>query len=115
MCFYDQTVWACGFWKWGSFRSQCDKEYRIGHTCGLKLIWSTEHRDLRCTACQKIAKKRRRITKMTQDIERWRGEGNRAATIERTEQELSEARAALARLYDYHAKNQRLSIGECGQ
>ncbi|KAH6646816.1 hypothetical protein BKA67DRAFT_580643 [Truncatella angustata] len=57
MCFYDQTVWACGFWKWGSFRSQCTKEYRIGETCGMKLVWSTDIQEAECITCNNISKK----------------------------------------------------------
>ncbi|KAH6653657.1 hypothetical protein BKA67DRAFT_519631 [Truncatella angustata] len=104
MCFYEQTVWACGFWKWGPFRSQCTKEYRTGETCGLKLVWSTDIEEAECFICNNVSKKKHRITKMTRDIERWTAEGNRSATIEKTEQELRATRRALTQLYHDHSR-----------
>ncbi|KAK3934980.1 hypothetical protein QBC46DRAFT_424357 [Diplogelasinospora grovesii] len=89
MCFYDQTRWGCGFWKWGNFREQCNKEYRISETCGLKLVFETEYRQDACNLCGQIAKKQRRLAKMTNDIERWRRDGNRLATVKKTESDLT--------------------------
>lgn len=90
MCYYEMSRWRCGFWKWGKFRQQCNKEYRTGETCGMKLVYQTLDEPDVCRLCQDIEKKQRRIDKMSRDIDRWRREGNRTATIERTTTEMYE-------------------------
>ncbi|ROT43808.1 hypothetical protein SODALDRAFT_269484 [Sodiomyces alkalinus F11] len=92
MCYFYQTRWSCGYWRWGQFKQQCNKEYRTGETCGLKLVYSTIEMPDRCKLCLDIDKKRRRIQKMTMDVERWSREGNRQATIERTLMDLAVVR-----------------------
>ncbi|EGY14139.1 uncharacterized protein VDAG_05303 [Verticillium dahliae VdLs.17] len=89
MCYFYQTRWTCGYWRWGQFKQQCNKEYRTGETCGLKLVYTTVQEADRCKLCHDIDKKNRRILKMTTDIDRWYREGNRQATIERTLIELT--------------------------
>lgn len=89
MCYFYQTRWVCGYWRWGQFKQQCNKEYRTGETCGLKLVYVTVDERDKCKLCHDIDKKKRRIMKMTTDIDRWYREGNRQATIERTLVELS--------------------------
>ncbi|KPA42348.1 hypothetical protein FLAG1_04776 [Fusarium langsethiae] len=84
MCYFDQTRWTCGFWRWGHFRQQCNKEYRMGETCGLKLVYETKDERDACKLCHDIEKKQRRYDKMWRDVQRWQREGNRNATIERT-------------------------------
>ncbi|PKS11311.1 hypothetical protein jhhlp_003073 [Lomentospora prolificans] len=84
MCYFEQTRWTCGYWKWGRFRQQCPKEYRTGETCGLKLVYQVFDEADKCKLCYDIDKKLRRLAKMDRDLERWQGEGNRTATIERT-------------------------------
>lgn len=106
MCFYKQTCWACGFWKWGNFQRQCPKEYRIGETCGLKLVWSTQYEDAACKICKQIAMKQRRISKMTTDIERWRRERNRTATIEKTESDMKGVYQSISSLRNRHLNGQ---------
>lgn len=64
---------------WGKFREECSKEYQIGETCGLRLVFETEHIDRFCKLCEMIAKKKRRLEKMEADIERWKWEGDRPA------------------------------------
>src|SRR5687768_6817990 len=102
MCYFDQFRWACGFCTWGNFREQCSKESRIGHTCGLKLVFSTEQQDEACRACQGMAKKQRRIVKMTDDVQRWRQEGNRNATIEKTNRDILTVQAEIQDLWQRH-------------
>ncbi|SPO04735.1 uncharacterized protein DNG_07420 [Cephalotrichum gorgonifer] len=87
MCYFDQKRWKCGYWRWGQFRRQCPKEYRTGETCGLKLVMNTFDEAKQCRLCDDIDKKTRRLSKMATDMSRWRREGNRSATIERTESE----------------------------
>lgn len=102
MCYFEQTRWRCGFWKWGNFRQQCNKEYRTGETCGLKLVYDTNYKNENCKLCEQIEKKERRYNKMAQDIERWRNEGNRRATIEKTEYDMEEVRQAIAKIWTEH-------------
>ena len=90
MCYYEMSRWQCGFWKWGKFRQQCNKEYRTGETCGMKLVYMTLDEPDVCKLCHDIEKKQRRIDKMRRDIDRWHREGNRTATIERTTEEMKE-------------------------
>ncbi|KAJ6438819.1 FAD binding domain-containing protein [Purpureocillium lavendulum] len=84
MCYFDQTRWSCGYWRWGHFRQQCNKEYRMGETCGLKLVYETRVEADVCKLCHDTEKKQRRYDKMYRDVQRWQREGNRSATIERT-------------------------------
>ncbi|KAG7110195.1 hypothetical protein HYQ45_017662 [Verticillium longisporum] len=69
MCYFYQTRWTCGYWRWGQFKQQCNKEYRTGETCGLKLVYTTVQEADRCKLCHDIDKKNRRILKMTTDID----------------------------------------------
>ena len=102
MCFYNQIVWTCGFWKWSAFQYQCHKEYRIGETCGLKLVCDVDYRDQPCKLCQHLAIKQRKAAKMQADIARWLCEGNRPATVQVTEGELSTVRKEILSLTKIH-------------
>ncbi|KAK2074850.1 hypothetical protein P8C59_009024 [Phyllachora maydis] len=89
MCYFDQTRWSCGYWKWGNFRQQCTKEYRTGETCGLKLVYDTALLPGLCKLCDTVDKKRRRVAKMREDMARWEREGNRRATMEKTRRDIA--------------------------
>ncbi|KAK4168434.1 hypothetical protein QBC43DRAFT_117795 [Cladorrhinum sp. PSN259] len=102
MCYFEQTRWNCGYWKWGNFRQQCHKEYRTGETCGLKLVFQTALLATPCKLCDQRFKKERRIHKMSMDIDRWTREGNRRATIEKTWQDISEIQAQVDDLWRQH-------------
>jgi hypothetical protein len=75
MCFYDCIRYTCECWKWGNLRSQCNKEYRIGEACGLKLcnenIWERKP----CRTCEKLFTKMRRRDDLTQKLVLWEKEG----------------------------------------
>lgn len=107
MCYFEQTRWQCGYWKWGNFRQQCNKEYRTGETCGLKLVYDTNYMPGNCKLCDQIEKKERRYNKMAQDVERWRREGNRKATIEKTEYDMEEVRMAIEKIWGEHQEKLR--------
>lgn len=102
MCYFEQTRWQCGFWKWGNFRQQCNKEYRTGETCGLKLVYDTDYKPESCKLCESKAKKLRRLNKMAEDVERWTREGNRKATIGKTRGEMEEVLSAIEKLEVEH-------------
>ncbi|KAK1826831.1 hypothetical protein QBC39DRAFT_268349 [Podospora conica] len=102
MCWFDQTKWNCGYWKWGSFREQCEKEHRMGETCGLKLINDTTRINGDCKICDQIRKKQRRVEKMKKDIQRWQYEGNRWATIDKTNEDIAEIDNQIDDLFRTH-------------
>lgn len=85
MCFYDQHRFQCGDWKWGHFRQHCNREYRIGETCGMKLVMTTLPVQQKCKLCEKIdTKKRRRDAECTR-IQRWQADGGKfRASIEKS-------------------------------
>lgn len=107
MCYFEQTRWTCGYWKWGNFRQQCNKEYRTGETCGLKLVYDTHFKTVHCKLCEQIETKQRRYRKMEKDLQRWRNEGNRNATIEKTEYDMAEVSAAINRIWGEHCERLR--------
>ncbi|KAM7208326.1 hypothetical protein V8F20_001304 [Naviculisporaceae sp. PSN 640] len=107
MCYFEQTKWMCGYWKWGSFRQQCNKEYRTGETCGLKLVYDTKLEPSRCKICDQVAKKTRRINKMCDDIYRWQREGNRRATIEKTQRDIEDIQIQVMELQNTHMDRMR--------
>lgn len=110
MCYFEMTRWNCGYWRWGSFRQQCNKEYRTGETCGMKLVFDTIYDDGVCKVCLDIEKKQRRLAKLKADVERWRMEGNRTATIEKAYSDMAEIEEALQRLFKQHEDKLR-SLG----
>ena len=64
MCFFNQTLYRCGDYKWKTLRQHCAKEYRTGETCGMKLIMNClEDRSGICRICDHIATKLRRRQK----------------------------------------------------
>ncbi|KAF4121408.1 Conserved hypothetical, protein [Geosmithia morbida] len=111
MCYFEQTRWACGYWRWGHFRQQCNKEYRMGETCGLKLVYETREEPGMCKLCLEIEKKQRRYDKMFRNVERWQRDGSLPATVERTCGEMDEVLAQINQRKEEHL--QRLqSLGQ---
>ena len=76
MCFFDQHRFSCGDWNWGHFRQHCNREYRTGKTCGLKIIMATYQVNQKCELCDKIDIKQRRRAEETDQISRWQREGS---------------------------------------
>lgn len=78
MCFYSQTSFECGDWKWGNMMEQCPRQHRIGETCGAKLVHhesSTQRPGELCRICQEMEVKRRRLQKLQDNINRWEPQG----------------------------------------
>ncbi|CAL8578867.1 hypothetical protein XPA_004638 [Xanthoria parietina] len=85
MCFFDQHRFACGDWKWGHFRQHCNREYRTGETCGMKLIMQTVPVSQKCKLCDKIDTKQRRRNAEEDRVNRWKREGGKfRASIDRS-------------------------------
>ncbi|KAK4451185.1 hypothetical protein QBC34DRAFT_348165 [Podospora aff. communis PSN243] len=64
MCFFDRQVWDCGFRQWSHFRGQCEKECRLGDTCGKKTAFTTIHEEGPCKVCFVLDAKQHRIDKL---------------------------------------------------
>ncbi|KAN0090072.1 hypothetical protein V8E51_018651 [Hyaloscypha variabilis] len=71
MCYFDQQLFVCRDWKWGSMRQRCSKAYYTGEGCGLKLIRTSQYVHRKCQICCQIEVKRRRIRKLKDKIRRW--------------------------------------------
>ncbi|KAH7109152.1 hypothetical protein EDB81DRAFT_624095, partial [Dactylonectria macrodidyma] len=98
---YRLTVWACGNWKWGKFRQQYNKEYRIGETCGLKLVYERQEEAKKCQVCDQMTKKENRIKMTTERMARPR-EWKHLASLERCEEEVASLKDAILRLREQH-------------
>ncbi|KAK4908885.1 hypothetical protein LTR49_022277 [Elasticomyces elasticus] len=77
MCYYDNYKYQCNDWKWGNFRQHCKSEYRQGETCGMKMVYQTLPLADKCTMCEKIERKQRRLEKHKSDYQRWAAEPKR--------------------------------------
>ncbi|KAH7113079.1 hypothetical protein EDB81DRAFT_826637 [Dactylonectria macrodidyma] len=88
MCYFDQVVWACGNWKWGRFRQQCNKEYRIGETCGLKLVYGRQDEAKKCKVCDQNG-----------SVREWK----HLASLERCEEEVASLKDEILRLREQHS------------
>lgn len=109
MCFYDQYVFQCRDWKWGNFRQHCQKEYRTGETCGMKMIYQTLPLHDKCKLCQKIEAKQRRLAKHKDDYQRWTREPSRyKASIEKAYEEMRALASEIQQLL--LEKNDRLKM-----
>jgi hypothetical protein len=105
MCFFDQHRFTCGDWKWGHFRQHCHRDYRIGETCGMKLVMQIVPVEMNCKLCEKIDTKTRRLAAEVERVHRWEKEGNKfQASIRKSNEmirvlhgELSDLRSEKAR------------------
>lgn len=91
MCFYDQVRYQCGDWKWSHFRQHCNREYRIGETCGMKLVSNTIASPDYCKLCEKLNTKYRRRAAEVDRINRWNQEPSRyQASLEKAMRTIGE-------------------------
>lgn len=102
MCYYDQIRWNCGYWRWSYFRQHCTKEYRVGETCGLKLVYETKFEPGLCRLCCQTEKKQSRYAGLSQDLECWGGETNRTAAIEQARLQMEEVADQIHRMRKQH-------------
>jgi len=82
MCYFAQTRYVCGDWKWGNMVERCPRQHRIGETCGAKLV-ATENVDRSlelCRTCVDIDVKKRRLQKTNENIARWAPQGSQFAS-----------------------------------
>lgn len=83
MCFYEQQIFACNDHKWGRFRAHCNKEYRTGETCGMKLIYDSIPVPGKCAMCKKYEVIWRKIMQAKERVNRWEMEGINPASTEK--------------------------------
>ncbi|EFE36396.1 uncharacterized protein ARB_05335 [Trichophyton benhamiae CBS 112371] len=115
MCFYSQKRFLCGDWAWGSFAAKCNHEYRMGETCGMKLVHNTENIQAICKLCEKIQTKHRRRNTEVERINRWRREGSvMKASMEKSQAMVKDFEQEISQLEHERQLKQR-SIGnmEC--
>ncbi|KAF2098169.1 hypothetical protein NA57DRAFT_57335 [Rhizodiscina lignyota] len=105
MCFFEQIRFKCGDWKWSHFRQHCNREYRIGETCGMKLIMATVNVQENCKTCDKIQTKRRRQQQEAERIQRWMKEPHKyKASIEKARDTINELEEEIQKLWSEKQK-----------
>lgn len=115
MCFFDQILFDCGDWKWDRFREHCNREYRTGETCGMKLVLDVHQNGERCKTCQKIDTKRRRKDEQIIKLRRWQREGGKlVASIEKALQIVDDLNREIAQLEAQRIVKQR-AIGNASR
>ncbi|OAX81836.1 hypothetical protein ACJ72_03813 [Emergomyces africanus] len=110
MCFYNQKKYSCGDWAWSTFATRCNHEYRMGETCGMKLVHNTEYVQAQCKLCEKIdIKCRRRVTELER-LARWQREGGTLkASMEKASTQIRELEQEIRQLeYERQVKNQNI-------
>lgn len=115
MCFYDQTVFGCGDFKWGNCKQQCPREYRSGETCGMKLVMNSyPDNSTKCKTCLRVDTIMRKREKEVANIRTWQKDEKhgkkRSASIEKAYVAIGEYDAELTKLYGkLQAARQQLS------
>lgn len=54
MCFYDQNIFSCGDYRWGTLRQRCNENDRNREPCESKLVSRTLVVNEKCETCQEI-------------------------------------------------------------
>ncbi|KAK2784269.1 hypothetical protein FQN52_009074 [Onygenales sp. PD_12] len=112
MCFYNQKKFSCGDWAWGTFAARCNHEYRMGETCGMKLVHNTENIQTQCKLCEKIETKCRRRNTELERIARWRREGGlMKASMEKSSLQVKELEQEIRQL-EYERQMKQKNIGK---
>lgn len=113
MCFYARTDYRCGDFKWGNMKQRCERQHRMGETCGQKLLdqYSLITVPDDCRVCQDISTKKRRLEREQSNILRWKADprSNFSASIEKAERESQELRQQMSEL------TQRRSLARFGK
>src|SRR6266487_1765920 len=112
MCYYNQTAFSCGDWAWGSFAAKCNHEYRMGETCGMRLINNTVNIQGLCRLCEKIETKIRRRNAEVERLARWRREGSvLKASMERSQNLIKDLEHEIRQL-EHDRQLKRMTIGK---
>ncbi|KAK1454516.1 hypothetical protein CMEL01_16699 [Colletotrichum melonis] len=57
MCFYRQSIWACGHWEWGDVVQHCAQDDLDVGGCQTKLVFAASSQPTECAACCQIFQK----------------------------------------------------------
>lgn len=68
----------------------------------MKLVYETKYEGTGCNLCELIAKKDRKIEKMTDDLERWQEQGIFPTTVEKTKADVMSLYECISRLQEEH-------------
>jgi hypothetical protein len=110
MCFYDCNRYACGDWKWGNMKQQCNKEYRMGEVCGMKLTHETISLPNNCRLCEKLQTKMRKRETECERLRRWQASNSNPASQEKAYATIAALDTDIKALYDEIAmRRQNLS------
>lgn len=77
MCFFEQHIYECGDSRLGKFRQHCERETRVGKTCGTKSILETIYIERKCAICSQIDEKLLQRSKDVETIEKLMAEGGK--------------------------------------
>jgi hypothetical protein len=110
MCFYEQYRFTCGDFKWGNFRQHCNKEYRMGETCGMKLVDNTTMQPTKCKYCEKADTKLRKRQTEAERVVRWQQEGRNPVSIEKSMDTIKQLDTEIAQIYS-EISSRRMALG----
>ena len=82
MCFYEIKEFRCGHWKWGDFKQHCNREHRLGETCGMKLLFWATLQGTRCSPCTKLDTKLQERQELVEEFKDTRPRGYWGVFIE---------------------------------
>lgn len=112
MCFYNQKYFSCGDWAWGGFAAKCNHEYRMGETCGMKLVNQTDYVQGQCKLCEKIDTKHRRRKGEAERIARWSREGSvMKASMEKSQTMVQDLEQEIRQL-EHERQVKQMTIGK---
>ncbi|KGM91433.1 hypothetical protein PABG_12590 [Paracoccidioides brasiliensis Pb03] len=112
MCFYDQKKFTCGDWAWGNFAARCNHEYRMGETCGMRLVHNTEPVGTKCKLCDKIDIKTRRLNTEIGRLQRWIQEGSTLkASMEKSRDQIADLQKEINQL-EFERRHKKFSLGK---
>jgi hypothetical protein len=110
MCFYEQYRFICGDWKWGDWHHHCNKEYRMGESCGMKLVYQTAQQPTKCKYCEKIDTKLRKRQAEVDHITHYQRNGKNSSAIEKSMNTIKQLDYEIEQLYA-DISNRRLALG----
>jgi len=109
MCFYEKFNFECGDFKWGNFKQHCNKEYRMGETCGMKLPYEPIQVQQKCRLCERYHTKLRKRQQEVDRIERWTAERKNPASIEKSKDAIKALDVEINEIYnEIYSRRQNL-------
>jgi hypothetical protein len=82
----------------------CNREYRAGESCGIKLAATTKEEPTKCPYCEKADKKLRQRELQADRLVRWQREGRNPASVVKCLDSIKKLDAEISRLYSEIAR-----------